>query len=499
MKRVLIAGVSTRAAAESAARAGFAVTGLDAFADLDQHPSVHALSVTRDFGLRLSPGTTARIVQTINSDAVAYLSPFENHPPMVQSMASGRALWGNPPATLRRVRDPFLLADTFSRHGFAVPGIRPNGPNESNDSNDPNASWLLKPRASGGGRGVEPWTPGATVPRRSVLQERIDGTPGSIVFAAARGQAVPIGFSRQLVGVAAFGATGYRYCGSIMSAVSDPQFEREQEVFAMARAMADVATKEFGLVGLNGIDFVARDGVAFPLEVNPRWSASMELVERGYGLSVFGAHASACTGYLLPFDVEHARRQRGATGKAIVFARRDVVAGATRRWLDQPDVRDIPRPGDRIRAGEPVCTVFADAPDAASCETALIARAAHVYADLERWSDDSRARVRRRRVASEVVPALNPRSVRRVCDRRVQSAVRHQRGLQPTYNVGMADDAQLLAVSLEPIPAVDAYKRDVDRTLIRENLKLTTDERVRKMISALRFAEEVRRSRKLTP
>jgi hypothetical protein len=63
----------------------------------------------------------------------------------------------------------------------------------------------------------------------------------------------------------------------------------------------------------------------------------------------------------------------------------------------------------------------------------------------------------------------------------------------------MADDALFLSVSLEPVPAIDAYKRDVDRTLIRENLKLTTDERVRKMISALRFAEEVRRSRTPTP
>ena len=62
----------------------------------------------------------------------------------------------------------------------------------------------------------------------------------------------------------------------------------------------------------------------------------------------------------------------------------------------------------------------------------------------------------------------------------------------------MSDDAQLLSVSLEPTPAIEAYKRDVDRTLIRENLKLTTDERVRKMISALRFAEAVRHSRKPT-
>ena len=53
----------------------------------------------------------------------------------------------------------------------------------------------------------------------------------------------------------------------------------------------------------------------------------------------------------------------------------------------------------------------------------------------------------------------------------------------------------VIPVSSRPTIAIDVYKRDVDRTLIRVNLKLTTDERVRKRISALRFAEEVRRSR----
>lgn len=39
---------------------------------------------------------------------------------------------------------------------------------------------------------------------------------------------------------------------------------------------------------------------------------------------------------------------------------------------------------------------------------------------------------------------------------------------------------------------VELYKRDVDRTLLRENLKLTPDERVRKMVAVVRFAGVVR-------
>jgi len=59
--------------------------------------------------------------------------------------------------------------------------------------------------------------------------------------------------------------------------------------------------------------------------------------------------------------------------------------------------------------------------------------------------------------------------------------------------------AELLPVSIEPSPVVEAYKKDVDRTLLRENLKLTVEERVLKMIAALRLAEEVRRSRVKAP
>lgn len=57
----------------------------------------------------------------------------------------------------------------------------------------------------------------------------------------------------------------------------------------------------------------------------------------------------------------------------------------------------------------------------------------------------------------------------------------------------------LESVSLEPSPAIDAYKSGIDRTLLRENLRLTPAERVDKMIAALRFAEAVRSSRVQAP
>jgi hypothetical protein len=43
-------------------------------------------------------------------------------------------------------------------------------------------------------------------------------------------------------------------------------------------------------------------------------------------------------------------------------------------------------------------------------------------------------------------------------------------------------------------PLVEAYKAGIDRTLIRENLKLTVEERFRKAMALARFADELRRA-----
>jgi hypothetical protein len=47
---------------------------------------------------------------------------------------------------------------------------------------------------------------------------------------------------------------------------------------------------------------------------------------------------------------------------------------------------------------------------------------------------------------------------------------------------------------IEPDPVIEVYKKDVDRTLLRENLKLTVEERLRNLMRQQRFAEEMRRA-----
>ena len=49
-------------------------------------------------------------------------------------------------------------------------------------------------------------------------------------------------------------------------------------------------------------------------------------------------------------------------------------------------------------------------------------------------------------------------------------------------------------VSMWRDPVIEVYKQHVDRTLLRENLRLTVEERFRKLMDLQRFAEELQRA-----
>jgi hypothetical protein len=48
--------------------------------------------------------------------------------------------------------------------------------------------------------------------------------------------------------------------------------------------------------------------------------------------------------------------------------------------------------------------------------------------------------------------------------------------------------------ALEPDPVIEAYKKDVDRTLLRQNLKRSPEERLLALMEMQRFAAELRRA-----
>ena len=373
-RQVLIAGISTRALAASAARAGYRVTALDAFGDLDLRRVADVITGRRGFEDGFEPLSAASAVVGIPGGLACYTSNFENYPAAVERLAGNRTLLGNRASVLRRVRDPLLLMNTLRELGFSVPVTRSSAPSQRSAA----GAWLLKPRRSGGGHGTRVWRPHQSVPRSHYLQQRLAGCPGSILFAADGQRAVILAISRQIVGDPAMGARGFRYCGSLLGPPG-LLFPDQPQLAGIARHLASAVTKKFGVRGLNGIDFIAVDGIPIPIEVNPRYSASMELLERGGSVSIFEVHEQACRGALPGGGTE----SRQVLGKAVVFARRNVVMRNTREWLEDTSLADIPHPGETIRRGRPICTVFGSGNEADSCYERLVRRAARVHRETE--------------------------------------------------------------------------------------------------------------------
>jgi predicted ATP-grasp superfamily ATP-dependent carboligase len=226
---------------------------------------------------------------------------------------------------------------------------------------------VAKPRRSGGGQGVRQWRAAEPLLDDELLQEWVDGVPASLVFVADGHDAVALGLTRQLIGDTAFGATGHRWCGNLLGSVAAPVLAAEPAVLASATSAAQALTRAFGLRGVNGIDFIARDEAAVVIEVNPRWTAAAELVELATGVPLFATHVAGSAGSL----TAPVTRTDGVLGKAVVFAPADCLMPNTDDWLADDAIRDVPSSGSLVPRGAPICTLLARGASANACYEAL--------------------------------------------------------------------------------------------------------------------------------
>src|SRR5260370_36854385 len=119
--------------------------------------------------------------------------------------------------------------------------------------------------------------------------------------------------------------------------------------------IGDVLARECGLRGLFGIDCIVRDGVPWPVEVNPRYTASVEVIEWKSGRTALAEHANVFSREPLP--IRPLRPIGPIMGKAILFAPQTIEFPADGPWrtpppLDEPPpFADTPRAGSRIEAG----------------------------------------------------------------------------------------------------------------------------------------------------
>src|SRR5262249_3493498 len=309
-----IVGASARAAASSARRAGFDPWCADLFADSDLRAMVPD-------AVRCPPGQypagLAELFANAPMAAWIYTGGLENHPNLIAKMAAIRPLWGNGREALRLSRDPFAVQAILRDAGLPSLQVRSDLSTLS-----ARCRWLRKPRKGSAGQGIafaDPRTRGRS--KTHFYQQYVEGTPMSAVFVRARGTVTLLGVTEQLIGIDWLNAPPFRYCGNIGPA--DLMESMRSELLQVGRALADGC----GLLGLFGVDFISQDGCPWVVEVNPRYPASVEVLEMATGMAALSFHHQAFDPAVPPGPVT--RSTCAYVGKAILYAPRRLVMPPT--------------------------------------------------------------------------------------------------------------------------------------------------------------------------
>ena len=398
--RLLVLGASVRALAASASRSAEArrrfkggILALDYFGDTDLSvdprrarggpgPEVTVVSVSRDLGLPRTTAALGRAALRSDWSALAYTGGLENRPGLLRLLARrtaqeghAAAILGNDGAAVAAVRDPRRLFPFLRSRGIPHAAVRFDA--------IAGAPWLIKKARSAGGGGVRVPAPGERLRPGEFFQERLPGPAGSAAFVADGREAVLLGVTEQLAGWEALGASGYRYAGNIAGPAS---------AFLSAAALDELCqaarriTERFGLRGLNGLDYIVHLGVPRLIEVNPRWTASMELIEELDARNLFDLHLLALDGGVSRSAPVGRRQAAPASAhrflaKGILYATAACVAPDPEA-LEALGARDRPARGEQVAPGQPICTLIVEADTPAACRAALRNQAADVRSTL---------------------------------------------------------------------------------------------------------------------
>ena len=392
-RRILIIGGSTRAAANSVRRAGWEPVCADLFADFDLQMTAETISV-RDY-----PESLPEDVAAVRADGWMYCGALENHPQILTRVArcnpSLGPLLGTSPDALIRLRDPNWIMMTLKAAGVSCLEL-------AQHSSPPPADggWLQKPLASAGGRLIRVWNQFAAMTPFSephYFQRLATGVELSALFLFDEGKL------REWLGATwGLGTTSssnapspFAYCGSYGPAADLP----DSVVSAMTATAEAIGRKSPGLIGLVGFDFVLEDGRIWLLEINPRYTASVEVLELASRRSFLNSEQVALPSVSIavagsPVSAQEVAPETLPNGmtsphagfvttpawivaKQILYASRSIRAPDLREhfrstdpWV-VPSVADIPQVSTSIEAGWPICTVMAEGLDFPSVQASL--------------------------------------------------------------------------------------------------------------------------------
>jgi hypothetical protein len=346
IRRILVVGFATRHVASSASRAGYEVCAIDHFCDLDLKSCTKVCYRFEE--LDEIPDLVRACCKEYQIDAIIATSGAED----IAGIPA--PVLGSPHAAASRFLDKSRTQQFFEEHGFPVPNIAKKGEYPA----------MLKPcKGSGGWRNalvtceedIRAWE--LSFPDEPYLLQRVaPGIPASVCCVTNGTSAKALAVNQQIMRgteMARFGFSGS------LTPFPHPMSQK-------MRDMAEEIAAASECLGIIGVDFLVTDDMIVPIEVNPRFVATLDTIEQATGLNLVQVHINACKG-VLPEKIPDSKQ---VCIRKILFAPCDLTISVDLSSLS-PLVSDIPAPSSSFLAGEAVISVFGIGADEASAYDAL--------------------------------------------------------------------------------------------------------------------------------
>ena len=388
---IALIGGSVRAAAVDAKHAGYQVLAIDRFGDADLLDSCHQW-----FDFENQPRWIDILGRMANCPIVP-LGGFSwaclSNAALVRDSSLKTRLIAYPDlSTLSELDSPKRLAEIAHRCGVGFPetwqclngkliplaqaGLSPP---------EPRAQWLVKPKNHAGGVGISFADQSSLLVNAEYRQRRISGRPIGVNFVS-----VPTATNPRATLLGVFGGITYRRNRShpFLYGGSYGPLVLPTEVMEKLASLGQFIANAFSLRGLFNVDLIlSPNQTLWLLEINPRYSASMELINLP-GLIPQSLDGIKATYSLIDMHLACYQNRLGIAEtighrlsemkdacsptlavKRIVYAKRDFARPQSSLALLDLDVTppshatqfklvDLPASDAAIQAGEPICTVI---------------------------------------------------------------------------------------------------------------------------------------------
>ena len=307
LENLLLVGLDLVAMAKSAKAAGFRVYAADYFGDYDlvkicdgcraiikQEAGKSCGKIENRFKPKNFVNLVKAFLKEVPLDALLLSSGLDDSFEVLEELNELVPILGNKPEVFRKVRGKPEFFKELKRLNLLYPETIIVGSLEDakRASKDIGYPVVVKPSRGFAGVGIrkalnpkelkESFEVASSIDRKVLIQEYIAGVNASISFISSANQVEVLTINEQLLGLKELGQQEpFGFCGNIVS------LDVSSKTFQECHEAAEKIASHFGLLGSNGIDFIlSNGGKPYVVEVNPRFQATFECIERALNLNI---------------------------------------------------------------------------------------------------------------------------------------------------------------------------------------------------------------------